>query len=325
MLEPIGLDETAERAYEVLLRQEQVTAAHLAGLLGAPAARARQTLDGLVAAGLATRAPGRPTRYTPVDPRTGLTTLLRSRQAELDRVADTVAAYAADYHERNLRADPRLVVEVIEGTKEITRRVEELVAGAEQEVVAFDAPPYVSPNGYASDAERLVLARGVSVRAVYATEVLALPAKAEGMRELVALGEQARVLPKVPTKLIVVDRHAAILPLTGSDEGQRTTAALVRKSGLSDALTELFEAHWAVAVPVFAGSEALPPAGDAEITAEDRALLQLLNAGLKDEAIARQLDMSQRTLRRRIAELTRRLGATSRFQAGTQAMRRGWL
>jgi len=76
---------------------------------------------------------------------------------------------------------------------------------------------------------------------------------------------------------------------------------------------------------VFAGPDVVPEEDDTEVSAEDRALLQLLNAGLKDEAIARQLDMSQRTLRRRVADLTHRLGATSRFQTGTQAMRRGWV
>jgi DNA-binding NarL/FixJ family response regulator len=199
-----------------------------------------------------------------------------------------------------------------------------LVASAEREILAFDAPPYVSPTSAPSPSERDALARGVSVRAAYATEVLAIPERAETLREMVRLGEQAHVLPRVPTKLIVVDRREAILPLTGSDAGQRTTAAYVRRSGLSDALVELFEAHWAMSTPVFASTEAPEPT-DPEISPDDRALLQLLNAGLKDEAIARQLDLSQRTFRRRVAHLILRLGATSRFQAGTQAMRRGWL
>ncbi|SEF80938.1 Sugar-specific transcriptional regulator TrmB [Actinacidiphila yanglinensis] len=324
MLEPVGLDEAAERAYGMLLHEEQLTVGHLAGVLDLPTARARQSLDSLVAAGLAQCHPGRPARYAPVDPRTGLTGLIRSRQRELERVAASVEAYAADYHERNLRSDPRLLVEVIEGPNEITRRVESLVASAEREILAFDAPPYVSSNGTTSPSERHALARGVSVRAAYAGEVLAIPERAATLREMVRLGEQARVLPRVPTKLIVVDAREAILPLTGSDKGQRTTAAYVRRSGLSDALVELFEAHWALSTPVFASVEAPEPV-DPEITPEDRALLQLLNAGLKDEAIARQLDLSQRTFRRRIAILLQRLGATSRFQAGTQAMRRGWL
>ncbi|MFJ2953546.1 helix-turn-helix domain-containing protein [Streptomyces sp. NPDC087270] len=333
MLEPVGLDEVTERAYGVLLHEEQLTAGHLAGILDLAPARARQVLDGLVTAGLAQYHQGRPARYRPVDPRTGLTGLIRSRQRELERVAASVEAYAADYHERNLRSDPRLLVEVIEGPNEVTRRVELLVTSAEHEILAFDAPPYVSSNGTTSPSERDALARGVSVRAAYATEVLAIPARAETLREMVRLGEQARVLPRVPTKLIVVDRREAILPLTGSDEGRRTTAAYVRRSGLSDALVELFEAHWAMATPVFAATEPPGPTdpadpadpADPEISPEDRALLQLLNAGLKDEAIARQLDLSQRTFRRRVAHLIHRLGATSRFQAGTQAMRRGWL
>jgi sugar-specific transcriptional regulator TrmB/DNA-binding CsgD family transcriptional regulator len=324
VLEAIGLDESTERAYQVLLRQEALTAGALAGILDVQPSRARQALDVLVAAGLASSRPGRPAQYAPVDPRSGLASLIRSRQAELERVATSLDAYAAEYHERSLRADPRLLVEVIEGPAEITRRVEELLASAEHEVLAFDTPPYVTSTGTASDAEIDLLARGVSVRAAYAVEALAIPERAEALRRLVALGEQARVLPRVPMKMIVVDRREAILPLTGSAEGLRTTAAFVRRSGLSDALTELFEAHWAQATPIYAAA-GVQSSPHPEVSDEDRALLQLLNAGLKDEAIARQLDLSQRTFRRRIADLTQRLGATSRFQAGTQAMRRGWL
>jgi len=47
--------------------------------------------------------------------------------------------------------------------------------------------------------------------------------------------------------------------------------------------------------------------------------------GMKDEAIARQLGMSPRTLRRRSQELLAELGAGNRFQAGVEAARRGWI
>ncbi|WP_329537487.1 hypothetical protein OG568_54725 (plasmid) [Streptomyces sp. NBC_01450] len=45
----------------------------------------------------------------------------------------------------------------------------------------------------------------------------------------------------------------------------------------------------------------------------------------KDETTARRPGLGARTLRRRITDLTTRLGATRRFQAGAQAGRRGWL
>ena len=46
---------------------------------------------------------------------------------------------------------------------------------------------------------------------------------------------------------------------------------------------------------------------------------------MKDEQIARELGLSLRTVRRRVAEVLDELGATSRFQAGVEAVRRGWV
>nr|WP_243727306.1 LuxR C-terminal-related transcriptional regulator [Actinocrispum wychmicini] len=57
----------------------------------------------------------------------------------------------------------------------------------------------------------------------------------------------------------------------------------------------------------------------------DDRLLSLLAAGLKDEAIARQLGVSLRTVHRRTSELSESLGARTRFQAGMRAERQGLL
>jgi DNA-binding NarL/FixJ family response regulator len=73
------------------------------------------------------------------------------------------------------------------------------------------------------------------------------------------------------------------------------------------------------------------PAADALImaetspTASELLLLRLLADGSKDEAAARALGVSVRTVRRMVADLMRRLDARSRFQAGILAQRRGWL
>jgi DNA-binding NarL/FixJ family response regulator len=54
-------------------------------------------------------------------------------------------------------------------------------------------------------------------------------------------------------------------------------------------------------------------------------VLMLMSSGVKDEAAARQLNVSDRTYRRHVADILSRLGASSRFQAGVEAVRRGWL
>ena len=81
----------------------------------------------------------------------------------------------------------------------------------------------------------------------------------------------------------------------------------------------LFELMWERAAPVpdMDFGEARPDLR--------RFLLQQLAAGAKDEQIARTLGISLRTVRRRVADLLIDLGVDTRFQAGAEAVRRGWL
>lgn len=67
------------------------------------------------------------------------------------------------------------------------------------------------------------------------------------------------------------------------------------------------------------------PEGDWHPTGRHRELVRMLAGGLTDEAMARKLGISERTVRRLVSELTERLGAASRFQAGVCAVRLGWL
>jgi DNA-binding NarL/FixJ family response regulator len=61
------------------------------------------------------------------------------------------------------------------------------------------------------------------------------------------------------------------------------------------------------------------------LTAEETKVLELLGAGFKDEAIARNQNTSMRTTSRRVLRILELLRSSTRFQAGAQAARRGWL
>lgn len=63
--------------------------------------------------------------------------------------------------------------------------------------------------------------------------------------------------------------------------------------------------------------------GDAP-TELDRRILGLLLAGLTDQAVATQLDLSLRTLQRRVRHLLDLAGVESRMQLGWYAARNGW-
>jgi DNA-binding NarL/FixJ family response regulator len=186
---------------------------------------------------------------------------------------------------------------------------------AVREVRAFDRPPYVHTAG--NPIEPGVLARGVRWRAVYHPEALQVPDALAEIRSLVAQGEQARMLTDVPFKMCLVDDRVAMVEL--DPESAAVRSALVYPSALLQALTLVFESCWQRAVPVDAA------AGRPEISDEDRRLLTLLAAGVKDDAIGRQLGLSVRTMRRRVRRLLDLLDARTRFQAGIEATRRNWI
>lgn len=160
-----------------------------------------------------------------------------------------------------------------------------------------------------------VIATGRRSRAIYPAHALT-----EAKATLVAraqAGEQIRVLPHLPTRMFIIGTTHAVLPepLGFVDEPR----SLIRQRGLVEALTLLFEMLWdrAVPVPELDRGEARPDLR--------RLLLMQLADGAKDEQIARTLGISLRTVRRRIADLLIELGVDSRFQAGVEAVRRGWL
>jgi DNA-binding NarL/FixJ family response regulator len=112
-------------------------------------------------------------------------------------------------------------------------------------------------------------------------------------------------------KLAAFDRKIALLPL--AVDQLVDSALVVHPCALLDALIEMFWLLWDQAVPVVPSAKTDPT---------DARLMTLLAAGFKDDAIARQLALSSRTVGRRVAELMEALGARTRFQAGIHAQRR---
>ena len=65
--------------------------------------------------------------------------------------------------------------------------------------------------------------------------------------------------------------------------------------------------------------------GGAPLTAAQYDVLRQLAAGHTDEAIARSLGTSVRTVRRHIGATLDALGINTRFAAGAAAAKRGWI
>ncbi|MFD0332056.1 LuxR C-terminal-related transcriptional regulator [Streptacidiphilus monticola] len=157
------------------------------------------------------------------------------------------------------------------------------------------------------------------MRTVYLDSVRNDPATRDYARWLAKLGGQVRTTGTLPLRMIVVDRETAVVPL--NPESPSDGAAVLHGSGAVAAMCALFEQIWADAHPL----GAVRPRDELGLSGQERALLRMLANGETDEAAARRLGVSDRTVRRLIADLLGKLEARSRFQAGARAMERGWL
>ncbi|MBK3564780.1 MULTISPECIES: LuxR C-terminal-related transcriptional regulator [unclassified Streptomyces] len=313
----VGVSAFEELVYRAILQQPDAGAGGWALLTGTTPAELREACNRLLALGLL-QPPDSMGGLRAVDPRVAIRALIRRRETESELLASTAEEMATAYEAGLLREEPSRLIEVASGEGAIAARLEEMYARAEHEVCLFDTPPYLAPPAPQVDLQADLLKRGIVSRGIYAATALEDPNTLSRAWNMVELGEQARVLPSVPLKLLVVDGRRALLPLTSSEAGGYC-AVVVWHSAVTEALQKLFELAWQQATPLGR------PAGNGELSEDEQALTRLLAAGLKDEAVARHLGVSLRTLRRRVSDLQERLGAASRFQLGMRAAQRGWL
>lgn len=149
---------------------------------------------------------------------------------------------------------------------------------------------------------------------------LANPGCLELVSDMIANGEEIRSIPVLPCRMMLVDDSAALLPLlpTGM-EG----AVLITATHFVRALRMVFDEYWKRGIPL--GTDGLPASAQPGLSSTQRRIVELLLAGSKDEATARQIGASTRTVRRHIEDVMEVLGVHTRIQAGAELVRRGWI
>lgn len=204
----------------------------------------------------------------------------------------------------------------LRGDLEFRSRLSPLAEGGGEFVnVAADLDTF--PGARESSRLRAAGSEGL-VRKLFSPAALADERDRLTLREMAAKGFRVRIsAAPLPQGTIFVDRRTMVL----AEPDRPGAAASTRRYTMSNAESlvngayALFEAAWesAADLEAFLGSDR-PRLDDAA-----RSVLRALGSGVTDEAAARQLGMSLRTYRRRVAELLALLGAGSRFQAGVRA------
>lgn len=312
-LELLGISVIEERAYRILLERHTATVADVAAGLETTGRVARRLLADLEALGLATHTTKVPRVYVAAPPEFAVAALVKQKQAMLERVRVAIPDLEA-YSARSSHADGQEpVLELIESRAHLGAVLGQLYESYRSDVMCFQRAPTLAPTVMPPQ----TLRSGVRVRTVSDNSLLEAPGALERIKDDVARGEQARMQPALPFKMMIFDRKAAVISLDG-DRPENAPTLLIHGGALLNALCLLFEFVWERATPIMlARGNARTDKGDDDEFAA--ALIPLLSTGLNDKAIAAELGISSATLNRRMSELMRKTGTRSRFQLGWHA------
>lgn len=327
VFESLGLERDVLNVYRSMLARRDWGVAEIAGHLAIDEAAVRHALDRLVDLDLLRGSWERPGHWRPVNPDVGLAALVSREQAELARRQEQIERVRMDVADlvgevARWSVGPSADVEHLRGMDAVRGRLESLARETTREALSFTPGASQSEASFEASAplDEAALARGVTLRTVFQSSAEHDSVTRRYVSWLAELGGECRTVPTLPLRMFVADRSVAVLPLDPVQS--RAGALLIHSPGVVVALCALFETYWQLGSPF--GERAVPRQGDRP-SPQDAEILRLLAAGAKDETIARALGVSLRTTRRNVADLMTRLEASSRFQAGVNAVSRGWL
>jgi sugar-specific transcriptional regulator TrmB/DNA-binding CsgD family transcriptional regulator len=328
MLESLGVEPDVEQVYRALLGNPGTTPAALAEVVGQPVPVVEDALAGLVASGLALRSDDR--AYVVAPPAVALGALITERRDELRLAEQALASLAEEHRAATAGRTISELIEVVTGIDQIRHRFQQVQQAAVTELRTFITAPFIAVPPGENDAEPAAVDRGVRFRGVLERAVLAEPMVLDEAVDSLRNGVELRVVDTLPLKLLLADNDLGLVPLLVDSVGAagEPGAVLLQRSGLLAALSALFESVWRQAYPLtLANLDGVAPTDAAEsesLTVLDRKILGLLLAGLTDQGVASQLELSLRTVQRRLRHLQDVAGVKTRMQLGWYAAQHGW-
>jgi sugar-specific transcriptional regulator TrmB len=243
----LGLTSYEAKAYLTLIRRDSFTAAQVARQSGLPRQRIYDVLGSMVQKGLAVARPGNVVKYAATPPDAAINQLLANHRDDLSRIENAARSMVSDlepaYRAGQRETDPLEYIEVLRDKRAINERFIELQSAVKKEILVFTKPPYATPPQ--ENIEGLEVIASHEARSLYEYSIFDDPKVARGVERFVEAGEQARFVPSLPLKLVIIDETIVMFgmedPVAGSSD---LTIVTVEHQSLAKVLKTAFNAIW---------------------------------------------------------------------------------
>lgn len=270
-LQESGLTKREAHLYIALLQKKEFAASELASISPVGRTKVYEIIPGLIAKGLCTEIQKDGKKmYCAVEPKSALKSLLSffrqkveeeiaKKEEEITKKQDMFNELENDlgkiYTSNFQKSDSIDYIEVLKDKNQIRKRWIEIQKSTKKEMLGFNKPPYSMPySENIKHQEKLMKKKKILSKGIYEYRDLFtgnIPTDFFPVFEYYeSLGEECRVIEKLPMKLMIMDEKITMLALNDPVSMQPSiTTMIIRHPSFAMAQKEVFESYWLKAVP----------------------------------------------------------------------------
>jgi|SRR5690554_1857816 len=263
-----GLTKREAHIYMALLQKKELTASEIASIIPISRTKIYEVIPNLVSKGFCSEVQKDGKRiYSAVEPKIALKSLLISIKQNYEEtiksskeifekkssVINELENQLTKIHSENIKKQDNIdYIEVIKDRNQIRDRWLTIQKHAKLEELAFNKPPYSITPQENIQHEKELIKRNVICKGIYEYDDSSMPDSSfiEMLESFANIGEEVRVINKLPMKLAIIDERVSMLALNDpvSLKPSITTMVITHPS-FALAQKEVFESYWNKAVP----------------------------------------------------------------------------
>jgi sugar-specific transcriptional regulator TrmB len=251
----IGLTEREAKVYMTLLSGKMFTVLELQEAVNIPRTKIYEVLNKLVSRNICIEKKlGRNKLYEAVEPKLALERVLESYKKDLERKEELIEqvseVFSPIFQNSKSIVNPLEFIDVMKEKTQIHKRYTACVRSTKREMLTLNKGPYACDTsdrlGEQEDEEFKLLKRGGSCKDIYELkELKAVDWLLSSVRKSLKLGLQARVVKKLPIKMLVFDQEKVMFALEQPvPDSNELTMIYIEHKQLAEACSILFYHLW---------------------------------------------------------------------------------
>ena len=219
----IGLTEREAKVYMTLLNGRMFTVLELQEAVNIPRTKIYEVLNKLVNRNICIEKKlGRNKLYEAVEPKLAMQRVLDSYKKDLERKEELIQqvsdVFTPIFQNSKSIINPLEFIDVMKDKAQIHKRYTACVHSTKREMLTFNKGPYACDTtdrlGEQEDEEYKLLKRGGSCKDIYElNELNEVDWLLDSVKKSLKLGQQARVIDKLPIKMLVFDQEKVMFAL----------------------------------------------------------------------------------------------------------------